>query len=332
MKKLNTIHHQILVQKIKRHIMPHENVAERIAKILDIQPEGAYRRLRGDTPFSLTEALCMVSKLGISIDALVKNTEQIHFKTYLLCTNPHQIEDYFKDILARFKKLDKVPKTNTTNVCEDLPFFRQFGYPNLTAFKLFYWQESVLRNPAYDYKKYNPNEVSKNLRNLAKQVYDAYLKTESTEIWTLQTIVKTYQQIDYYLACGMFNDLNYLQAIYCDLEKLLIDLIADAKAGFKLTANKKIHGKFTLYWSELSLDNNSIFLKTSKPRYLALGSYSFNSIQTIDHAMLQDYQYWLNSIINKSIKISGQSEKMRFQFYSKNLQLMKKLTNNLSLT
>jgi hypothetical protein len=130
----------------------------------------------------------------------------------------------------------------------------------------------------------------------------------------------------------MFNDLNYLQAIYRDLEKLLIDLIADAKAGFKLTANKKIHGKFTLYWSELSLDNNSIFLKTSKPRYLALGSYSFNSIQTIDHAMLQDYQYWLNSIINKSIKISGQSEKMRFQFYSKNLQLMKKLTNNISLT
>ena len=59
----------------------------------------------------------------------------------------------------------------------------------------------------------------------------------------------------------MFNDLNYLQEIYRDLEKLLIDLIADAKAGFKLTANKKIHGKFTLYWSELSLDNNSIFFE-----------------------------------------------------------------------
>ena len=328
MNKLTKTHHQILIQNIKRHILPHENVAERIAQILDIKIEGAYRRLRGDTPFSLTEALCMVSELGISIDALVTNTKQIHFKTYLLCTNPYQIEDYLKDILARFKKLDRVPQSNTTNVCEDLPFFRQFGYPNLTAFKLFYWQEAVLRNPEYENKKYDLNEVPENLKNLAKQVYNAYLKTESTEIWTLQTIVKTYQQIDYYLACGMFNDLDYLQAIYRDLEKLLDDLIADAAVGFKLTADKKTHGKFSLYWSELSLDNNSIFLETNKPRYLALGSYSFNSTQTIDNAMLQDYQHWLNSILNKSVKISGQSEKMRYQFYLKIKKSLDKLVAN----
>lgn len=328
MNKLTKTHHQVLIQNIKRHILPHENVAERIAKILDIKIEGAYRRLRGDTPFSLPDALCLINELGISIDELVTNTKQIHFKTYLLCTNPYQIEDYLKDILARFKKLDRVPQSNTTNVCEDLPFFRQFGYPNLTAFKLFYWQEAVLKNPAYDYKKYNPNEVSKNLRNLANQVYNAYLKTESTEIWTVQTIVKTYQQIDYYLACGMFNNIEYLQAIYTDLEKLLDDLIADAAVGFKLSADKKTQGKFSLYWSELSLDNNSIFLETNKPRYLALGSYSFNSIQTLDHAMLEDYQYWLKSILNKSTKISGQSEKFRYQFYLKIKKSMDQLVVN----
>ena len=59
MKKLKPIHHQILIQNIKKHIMPHENVADRIAKILDIQPEEAYRRLRGDTPFSLTEVFLL---------------------------------------------------------------------------------------------------------------------------------------------------------------------------------------------------------------------------------------------------------------------------------
>ena len=303
-------------------IAPDKNVAAVVADILSISKESAYRRLRGASPFSLTEVLLLRERLNISIDDLTSNTGRVNFNFKPICKEPQLFEDYLKDIIHRFKKLAHVKTSNTTNVCEDLPFFRQFGYPALASFKIFYWGQSITQDPYYRNKKYSPSSIPDHLLELTQQIHELYTSTNSTEIWTQKTIFNTLAQIEYYESCGLFKSKKDLIQLYEDIIMLINDLEHDATNKFKTNNLKQGGGKFSLYLSELSLDNNSIFLETNEPKYIALGFNSFNSIQSIDPNILDEYKSWLDAMISKSISISGQAQKIRRDFFEKNQSLI----------
>lgn len=186
-------------------------------------------------------------------------------------------------------------------------------------FKIFYWNQSILLNPAYSGRKFGPDCISKDTLDMAMSTYRLYQNIDSTEIWTQKTLIKTINQIEYYNSCGLFLKEEYLTAIYKDLIMLLKDVVNEARLATKTDDNGVAKGKFTLQLCELSLDNNSIFLETSEPKYLATGFNSFNSLQTSDKRVLTEYKHWLNAMICKSTNISGQAERIRYNFFKNNV-------------
>lgn len=313
-----------LNNRLKSILPPKTNVALAVADLLDISKEGAYRRLRGDTSFGLRELLTLRRKLGISIDELIDGTESVNFSFKPLYGKPLALDDYFSDIAIRFKKLSHIERSMTYNVCEDLPFFRQFKYTHLSCFKLFYWRHSILLDPNYATLKYDREHISEETLALASNVQRLYHNIPSTEIWTERTLKNTLRQIEYFHDCGLFKSQESIQNIYLDLISLMKDLINEARISVKMDDNQVHKGSFNLHLCELSLDSNSIFLETKEPNYLATGFNSFNSLQTMDARLLREYRSWLSAMISKSTTISGQAERIRYDFYTNNFNAILK--------
>lgn len=290
--------------------------------MLEISKEGAYRRLRGDTSFSLEELLILRRNLGISIDELIDGTESVNFSFKPLYNKPLELDEYFKDIAVRFRKLAYIENSMTFNVCEDLPFFRQFGYKSLASFKLFYWKHSILLDSEYALLKFDLDLIPEQTLELAMNVQKLYLNIPSTEIWTQRTIQNTIKQIEYFYDCGLFKTQEAVKSVYMDLVSLLHDLVNEARLTVKMDNNSIQKGTFNLHLCELSLDNNSIYLETDSPKYLATGFNSFNSLQTMDKRLLKEYRHWLSAMISKSTNISGQAERIRHDFYKSNYDLI----------
>lgn len=319
---------QKLNNRLKSILPPGTNTALAVSDLLSVSKEGAYRRLRGDTSFTLDELMILRKKIGVSIDELVEGTENVSFSFKPLYNNPLELDNYFKDIQVRFKKLSHIKNTMTYNVCEDLPFFRQFGYPALASFKLFYWKHSILLDPDFTLLKFNLDSIPDTTLNDAAQMNQLYTNTPSTEIWTNRTIKNTLKQIEYFYDCGFFEDVETLHRVYLAIIDLLDDLMNEARLAVKLDDNSNPRGKFTLHICELSLDNNSIYLETHEPKYLATGFNGFNSLHTLDSRLLGEYKKWLCAMISKSTTISAQAERIRHDFYTLNREVIKESANS----
>jgi hypothetical protein len=319
---------QKLNNRLKSILPDGTNTALAVSDLLSVSKEGAYRRLRGDTSFTLDELMVLRKKIGISIDELTEGTENVSFSFKPLYDKPLELEEYFKDIQVRFKKLSHIKNTMTYNVCEDLPFFRQFGYQALACFKLFYWKHSILLDPNFTLQKFNLDSIPMTTLNDAAQMNYLYTNIPSTEIWTNRTVKNTLKQIEYFYDCGFFEDEVALHHVYLSIINLLDDLMNEARLAVKLDDNSNPRGKFTLHICELSLDNNSIYLETHEPKYLATGFNGFNSLHTLDSRLLGEYKKWLTAMISKSTTISGQAERIRHDFYSHNMEVIKDSANH----
>ena len=60
-----------LIEAIKEKIPANSNIANVLMDNLFIGREAVYRRLRGEVPFTLTEAAIISRKLGVSLDKMI---------------------------------------------------------------------------------------------------------------------------------------------------------------------------------------------------------------------------------------------------------------------
>ena len=81
-----------LIEAIKEKIPANSNLANVLIDILFIGREAVYRRLRGEVPFTLTEAAIISRKLGVSLDKIVG----ISFKDNAVLRDYQQIHRFIE--------------------------------------------------------------------------------------------------------------------------------------------------------------------------------------------------------------------------------------------
>jgi len=311
---------QKLVNSLTENMPPGSNVARHLADVLDVSVESAYRRLRGETTFDLHEVLLLRKLFGISIDGLVDQGETISMRMTPLFGGENSMENYLNDVNNEMKSLCR---ENPVLYClsADLPFFRLLAYPKLASFKLFYWNKSILADESLQGVNYEPGWESKTSRELCESIARQYGHYESIEIWNEQTINGTLRQIEYYSDCAFFSSEQQLYAVYSDLLQLILDVAEDARSGYTHVENgSSLNLSYSLWSCELVLDNNSVYIKNDKEHVLALGFNSFNTFKCTHPAMIEEYQAWLNSMLSRSVQLSGQADRHRIAFIQQILE------------
>lgn len=309
---------EVFIKHLKQVIPSNVSLVDDIADLLKISNDSAYRRLRNETELSLDETYKICKHYRISIDSVFSNKGDSVTCNYIKLTDSaDNFETYLNSLLIQLTRLQKADDAKVIYAAEEIPIFHSFFSKELAAFKLFYWQRSVLNVPEYQSKKFDWDLIPEKQLQLAVDIYQAYLEVPSTEIWTEETINTTIKQIDYYFESGAFKEKEDAILVLLELKKMVQAINRYAENENKNEKNKSSKAPFNLYNSDLVIGTNCIHINVSGAVYSYISFNTMNSLTTGNQQFCEEIEHWTKNLIKKSTLISGIAEKQRFQFFSK---------------
>jgi hypothetical protein len=316
-------------ERIKEIIPVSLSLVNEVAEVLNMSSDSAYRRLRGETPLSIDEIslLCNHFKIGFDIFSEQAGTVSFNFDQM------HGIKDfhnYLLDIRNTLVSLGKSENSELFYAAIDIPIVHHFNYHELSAFKMFYWLKDVLNEPSFDGLKFNVSSVSSELKELGKEIYNAYCKLSSTEVWSDATINGSIAQIEFYWDSGLIESRDLAILICTQLEEEIKTIQKQAELSGKiLTDNTAMSENFKLYVSDIEIGNNCILTRKADIKQVYLSFHTFNKLATGNTKFCDDTFKWLNNLIRKSTLISGVSEKQRYIFFKQVFDKINRLKSKL---
>ena len=317
------------LRKIEDVIPSCNSLVGELSDLLEISADSAYRRIRGETLLTIDEITKLCKQFRVSFDAFdMPESGSVTFQYTRMNSEEVNFETFLQSILSDLKKIIASKERQIFYASEDIPVFQNYNYPELAAFKIFYWMKSIMIVPDMEKEKFKLSQVPENLKILGKQIFDLYSQIPSIEIWTDTTIHSTLKQILFYWESGMFKTPDDAVLVCQALRRELETIQQQAETGKKFLRGDKNLGTgadYVVYHSDIEITNNCVLVNMGDARIVYLGHQSFNSMSTSNTTYCFETQKWFDNIIRKSTLISGVSEKLRYQFFQKALKQIDEL-------
>lgn len=309
---------EVFIKHLKNIIPANVSLVDDIADLLNISNDSAYRRLRCETELSLDETYKICKHYRISADTIFSNQAHSVTCNYIKLTDSAEnFESYLTSLQNQLKQISKAENSKIIYAAEEVPIFHSFHTEKLSAFKLFYWQRSVLNVADYQTKKFDWDVIPKKQLEIAKDIHDLYLKVNSLEIWTSDTIQTTIKQIEYYYESGAFKEKEDAIIVLKELKEMVVAINQYAETENKNIKNNTLVVPFNLYNSDLVIGTNCIHVTIDGISYSYISFNTLNSLTTTNNQFCGEIEHWMKNLIKKSTLISGIAEKQRFQFFNK---------------
>ncbi len=314
--------------RIKDIIPATASLADELADVLEISIDSVYRRLRGETLLNVNEVYKLCTHYGISFDLFTHQAKNIAFNYNELKT-PEGFHTYLSSIYEDMKQIARAEKKQIIYAAIDVPIFHHFKYPELSAFKMFYWMKAVVDLPSLQGKKFSVTHVSPEYAKIGKEIYKVYQNIPSVEIWTDETINSLIKQIEFYWDAGYFETQEDALTVCRQAKEEIETLNKQAETGNKLMkpGNEE---NFVLYHSRIEIGNNCILTKKGDIESVYLSVHTFNKIITGNPGFVNDSKQWLENLIKKSDLISGVSQINRYKFFKRASGKIEKLFDKIS--
>ncbi len=322
----------ILINQCKERVGG-KNLANELADLLGINLDAAYRRMRGVTALTFDEIKKICQHFNLSFDSIINYQGKLVPVQFNSMFHPQfKIMDYLKNMSQEIKRLSSKKDSSMILTAMDLPFFRQFGFPVLTHFKLFFWQRSVLNMDEFKHKKFDWTEIEDEYREITESIYHSYHGVNSIEIWAPESLDSTLKQIRYFIESGLFKSKQSAYEICDDIDRLLNKLENEAERGLKYTVvdGTKISSSFKIYQSDMFMSNNCIQAELDGKKYTYVSFNSFNSLMSFSPNFSEECFQWIEQIRLKSILLSELSEKLRYQFFKTLRTKLQNLRDNIT--
>lgn len=313
---------EVLLKNVPSHV----SLAQEISEILELSLDSAYRRLRNQTEYSISEAMKVSFHFDIPLEALNLELGSVAtFKINHMNQGVESYKSYLDNMLKSMERLTKFESAKITFAAEDIPVFYHFGQDKLMHFKIIYWLKSLLNVPEYQYTAFENIKIEDEILATAKKIYQKFENINSTEIWTTETITSTLKQIKFYWDAGFFESKTSVLIILEELENVIQVIKKNSETGYKFKNGSMTSFKQELYLSDVMIGNNSILAKAEDFSTSFLSYSTFNFMSTTNVHFNDQNEQWLNTIMSKSTLLSGVAEKQRNQFFISLLKQIKSL-------
>jgi len=307
------------LKQIKNQLPPHLALVDAIAEQLNLSNDSAYRRIRGEKHLTFDEIQILASHYKISLDSFLhlesdslifwgKNIDRITF----------DFEKYLQGIVRQLEYFISFTQKQMFYLNMDIPIFHHFMFPELAAFKCYFWGRYDL-----DYAKFNKDQFLIEdyidiFNTTGKKISDLYLQIPSVEIWNLDCINTTIRQIEYYRETRIFKSQQDIENVYDCLEKLVNHIEKQVEYGYKFPPGKpeqenKI--KYSVYINEFNLGDNTIIVELDGEKMVFLNHSVINYIMTNKQEFTNYTFETLKILLKKSMLISEISERDRRLFF-----------------
>ncbi len=317
-KKSNYTMQEVFIKHLKELIPAHVSLVEELAELLEVSTDSAYRRLRCETELSIDETYKICNHYRISADGIFSNQVNAVTCNYIKLTDTeNNIEKYLTGILNNLKQVSKKENAKLIYAAEEVPIMHSFHTDKLAAFKLFYWQRSVLNISDFQTQKFDFDIIPESQLQLGRDIKKTYSECESIEVWTIDTIQTTIKQIEYYFESGVFKKKEHAIEVLNDLKAMVESINLHAEKENKNDRNNSFVIPYTLYKSDLVIGTNCIHVNIDGMAYSYISFNTVNSLTTYNKEFCDEIEHWMKNLIKKSTLISGIAEKERFQFFNK---------------
>lgn len=307
-----------------------QSLAVEIADILGISVDAAYRRLRGETGISLEELVVISKQFSISLDTvLALQTGSVSFQVTDFDETPRDFKIYLQQMLDLILQANLFDNKQMYYLCKDLTFFHFYLYPELAAFKTFFWNKTIYNLPEYRTEQFSLKEYPfKECYQLGQRIIAEYNKIPSVEMWHEESLNSTLSQIEYYYHSGYFKTDDEMNQVLDALLNCLNHIQHQLELGYKFSLGTVGEGEGTtlhVHMNEIVIGNNIIQLELNGNRqvfinYSVLG-YLHTRDERINNKIMNDFQI----LLNRSYQISNVGERQRNYFFNRLKKRVKSL-------
>ncbi len=307
------------LKQIKNQLPSNLALVDAIADQLNLSNDSAYRRIRGEKHLTFDEIQILSAHYKISLDSFLHlQNDSLIFWGKNINRNEFDFENYLSGIVRQLEYFLNADKTQMYYLNKDIPIFHHFMFPELAAFKCYFWSRYDLDYPKFNKGQFLIEDFIDIFNNTGKKISDLYLQIPSVEIWNLDCINTTIRQIDYYRETRIFKSQKDIETVYSCLEKLIDHIELQVECGYKFSPGKpqpekKI--KYDVYINEFILGDNTIAVEMDEEKMVFLNHNVINYIMTNNKDFINYTFETLKILLKKSMLISEIGEKERQLFF-----------------
>lgn len=311
---------QAFFNHIKSKLPAHLSMVDEIAELLDISNDSAYRRIRGEKPIGLDEIQKLCKHYKVSLDQLLQlDTDTVIFSANLGDIRAYNLNNYLEGILSSLTLIKSLPDSQFYCFNKDIPMFYFMQFPELAAFKFFFWKRTIMNYPDLAKQQFKGEELDNEMVETGKKIIKTYVQIPSTEILNEEIVLVSLKQIEFYREANLFQNKHVLLKVYTQLEELVNHLELQAEQGLKFLYNEKASPSSApnnIYINECLLGTNSIYVDAGDRQMTILNHAGINFMSTYDKRFC-DYTFNnIKNTIRKSTHISIVGEKERSIFFN----------------
>ena len=306
---------------LKALIPPHLSLVDELADLLSLSYDSVYRRIRGEQPLALHELRQICSHYHISIDQVLQlHNETVVFHAPAVNQDAIIFLDYLKGLLQQLKYFNSFKEKEMLYLCKDLPLWQFYLYPDLAAFKTFFWSKTLLNKSEYGQKHFSLSGDSfDEYFRIGQELNKEYNQIPSIELWNRESINSTLSQIEYYHDSGMFQTEEDFERVVDSFTKTLDHLELQAEMGVKfLPGSGDLGHRSTIkfFINEVVLGSNTILAEIDKKKLSFISYNVFSYLSTKDPRFNESTFRAFHTLASRSTLISSAGEKERNKFFN----------------
>ena len=327
---MNLSTQQTFFNHIKQLLPAHLSLVDEIADLLNISIDSAYRRIRGEKHIDFEEIQKLAAHYKISLDQFLHlSSNAILFTDRSVNANSSfNFELYLKAVIQDLLYMNSFEEKTLYYLNKDVPIFHHFSFPQLAAFKCFFWRRSIVHDPVFSGQKFSLQNHVHQFEEASKKITDLYATIPSVEIWNSESINSTIRQIEYYRDTQVFQNKEDIKIVYESLLKAIerIELLAEMGCKQKVSNGTSREASYQVYVNEFILGDNTIMVHLNGKKLVYINHAVHNYMLTQDEGFCEFTNDHFINIIKKSTPVSAVNEKERKKFFHRNKE---KINNRL---
>lgn len=308
---MNENDRMIISKRIVEHIPENIKPVRYLMDLFKISNESAYRRIRGDMPYSLEEIIRLSKELGFSIDELVNESNSVisfripentpDNRSGAFLAGLEQYEDYLH-AMTRNEVREAVMALNHI-----LPTFMT-GFDNLFNFSYYKWMHQAGELPANSH--FSDIVVPENILDIKSNINRTMQHNKNrTIILSPYAFFNLIKEVEYYYRRKLLTtDEREL------LKSDLLGLISQTEATLHGEIDKP-ESEISYYLSSLAIESNNSYVRYDKGEVCYFWVYSLPVIAISNTEVCRMQKKWLDSLKKYSTLVSHSGELVLSEFF-----------------
>ena len=285
-----------------------KKLSDELVALLGISKGEAYKKINSKSLLTIPQIklLCDHFKTSFTIQGNEnRSSSNINFTPFH--TGKVTVKDYINSLEKFLITIASAKVSKLTCATDDVPIFHLFQYPELTAFKLHFWQMRIIDNAPF---KFNMNDWDASVLQHAAKLHDLYQTIPSVEVWTKTSLLNTLDQIKYAAEAKIITDKKVGKLICNQLRSALSDIEL-----YAINRNKSAKKEVSFDWYFYDIIGTITYLAEMDGELETFIRFNtFNTIQEENGPLCTEVKHWLENLIKDAVGFSGQGSVQRNKY------------------